>query len=305
MESIFNNTFNKYTSDKDKFESLYVFVIYDQSKEIVDERLNKISKIIDSIPDAKKKNFLKSRITNFKKYFDSYKNDIVNGIFLVSDDVKYINLEKYYIDTLKEFKINFSYQYGKTYDIDWLKKFLLDRDYTLVLKIKNNDVSISKVTSTKQLGVYSDTIKSLVINDIISSKIDKDTKFLIHGSSASLKNFEINNKNCIGCYNKELTLEQQIDMIEEAKYKHNIKELEVWLEKLLDPKDGHKLVFGNDIEENAENELIQTIYCTPEKSSRFIKFTNCEIKLVKSFKSGDFVNTFEKNYDGVLGIKYY
>ena len=305
MDSIFNNTFNEYTKYKDKFESLYIFVINDLTKEQLEERLNKIIKIIDNIQDSKKKNFLKSRMCNFKKYFDSYKNDIVNGIFLVNDDVKYFPMEKYYIDTIKEFKINFSYQYGKTYDIDWLRKLLLDREYTLVLKIKNNDVSISKITSSKQLCIYSETIKSPVITEIVGSKIDKNTKFLIHGSSVALKNIEIINKNCLGFYNKELTLEQQIDMIEEAKYKNNIKDLENWLEKILDPKEGHKLVFGNDIEENAENDLIQTIFCTPEKNYRFVKFENVDIKLVKSFKDGDFINTFVKNYDGVLGIKYY
>lgn len=306
MESIFNDTFNKYNLIKDKFDSLYIFIIYNESKEHVEGRLNKIIKTIDSIPDSKKKNYLSGRIINFKKYFESYKGDIINGIFFVNDEVKYFELDKYYIETLKIFKINFTFQYGNKYNLVWLKNMVIDRDYNFVIKIKNNDVSISKITEFKQLHIFSDTSKSLVIAEVINnSLLEKDKKFIIHGSSSHLKNYVINNKNCLGIFNKELSLEQQLEIIDESKYKDNIKELDGWLTKILDQKEGHKLVFGNDIEEQTENGLIKTIFCTIEKQDRFIKFDNVEIKLVKSFKNNDFICSFIKNYDSVLGIKYY
>jgi hypothetical protein len=305
MENIFNDTFNKYALTKDKFESLYIFIIYNKSKEDVEGRLNKIIKIIDSISDSKKKHYLKSRLLNFKNYFESVEGINVNGIFFVGDQIEYFVLDKYYIETLKMFKIDFSYQYGNRYDLDWLKNIIIDRDYTFVIKIKNNDVSISKINEFKQLNIFSDTIKSLSINDLINSKIEKDKKFIIHGSSNYLKNIELNNKACIGIYNKELLLDQQLEIIDEAKYKINIKELEDWLSKILDEKEGHKLVFGNDIEEQTENGLIKTVFCTIDKKYRFANLDNIEIKLVKSFKNNDFISDFIKNYDSVLGIKYY
>lgn len=203
------------------------------------------------------------------------------------------------------FKIDFSYHYGNKYDLDWLKNMIIDREYTFVIKIKNNDVSISKITEFKQLNVFSDTIKCVNINDIINCKIEKDKKYLLHGSSTHLKNYESQNKSCLGIFNKELQLEQQLDIIDEAIYKDNIKELEDWLSKILDIKTGHKLVFGNDIEEQSENGLIKTIFCTIDKKSRFIHLDNVEIKLVKSFRNNDFISSFIKNYDSVLGIKYY
>lgn len=66
MENIFNDTFSKYNSIKDKFESLYIFIIHNETKEDVEAKLNKIIKIIDSIADSKKKNYLRGRIFSFK-----------------------------------------------------------------------------------------------------------------------------------------------------------------------------------------------------------------------------------------------
>jgi hypothetical protein len=104
---------------------------------------------------------------------------------------------------------------------------------------------------------------------------------------------------------KDLSLEEIIDTIDKSIYEENIKELEIWLTKLLDPKEGHKIVFGNDIEESAEQGFIETIYCTPENEQKYSKFENVSIKLVKSYKNGDSIYNYSKNYNGVLGIKYY
>jgi len=311
METKFNDTFNKFKDDKDKFESLYIFVIYDLSKDEMEEKFTKIFKQLDGISDSKKKGFLKSRIFDFKKNIEMYKDDIINGIFFVGESIKYFELDKYYLETLKMFKVSkINFQFDKNYNIKWLKDLLLDRNYVNVLRVKNNDVSLTKFTSSKQLSIYSDTQKSINLLEIINTKLigDKDIKFLIHGSSTHLKqlnDFGYKNKNCLGIILKELNLEETIDTIDKSIYEENIKELEVWLKKLLDPKEGHKLVFGNDIEEATEQGFIETIYCTPENKEKYSKFENVNIKVVKSYKNGDSIYNYSKNYNGVLGIKYY
>ena len=311
METKFNDTFNKFKEDKDKFESLDIFVIYDFSKEEMEEKFTKIFKQLDGISDTKKKGFLKSRIFDFKKNIEMYKDDIINGIFFVGESIKYFELDKYYLETLKLFKVSkINFQFDKNYNIKWLKDLLLDRNYVNVLKVKNNDISLIKFTSTKQLSIYSDTQKSMNLLEIINTKLiaDKDSKFIIHGSSSHLKQLHdsgYKNKNCLGIILKELNLEETIDTIDKSIYEENIKELEVWLTKLLDPKEGHKLVFGNDIEESTEQGFIETIYCTPENKEKYSKFENVNIKLVKSYKNGDSIYNYSKNYNGVLGIKYY
>ena len=299
--------FNDYLSVKDKYESLYIFVIYDFTKEEMEDKFTKLFKQLDGISDSRKKGALKSRISDLKNYMEVYKESVIKGIFLVGDTIKYFDLDKYYLETLKLFKVSkCSFVYNKYFDIEWLKNLISDRSYTTIIKVKNNDVSVTKINSTKQLTVYNETIKSLNIIDIISKHTDKDSKFIINGSSTHLKQLtDYKNKQCLGVILKELNLEEQFEVIDKSIYEENIKELEIWLTKLLDPKEGHKLVFGNDVEEQADQGFLETIYCSIENKEKYSKFENVKIKYVKSFKNTDFVFSFSKNYNGVLGIKYY
>jgi len=302
-EEQFNNNFNKYKEITDKYESLYIFVIFEVTREEMEENFIRFFKMLDSISDTKRKIFLKARINDFKKNIDSTKEPIINGIYLVGEIIKYYPIEKYYLETLKMFKVNkYNYKFGKNYDIVWLKNLLLDRSYVNVVKVKNNDISISKINSTKQLCIFNETIKSMNILDILKTKIDKDIKFMIHGSSTNLKQLvDYKNKLCLGITNKELTLDEINEFIEDSLYLENIKELQNLLDRLDDPK----LVFGNDVLEQAESGFIKNIYCTVEKLEKYSKIDNLEIKIIKSSKKNETINNFIKNFDRVLGIKYY
>ena len=303
QEEQFNNNFNKYKQITDKYESLYIFVIFEVTRDEMEENFIRFFKMLDSISDPKRKAFLKSRINDFKKNIDSTKEPIINGIYLVGESIKYFPIEKYYIETLKMFKTNkYNYKFGKNYDIIWLKNLVLDRKYVNVVKVKNNDIIISKINSTKQLCTYNETIKSMNLLDILKLKMEKDINFMIHGNSNNLKQLiDYKNKLCLGIFNKELSLEEITDYIEDSLYIENIKELEELLKKIDDPK----LVFGNDIIDQAESGFIKTVYCSLEKIEKYSKIDNLQIKIIKSSKKVETINNFLKNFDSVLGIKYY
>ena len=81
--------FSQYKQFKDKFESLYIFVINNASIEEFNAKIEKIFKIMDNIPDSKKRGFLKSRIYDFQKNINENKPEgLIDGIFFVSDKVK-------------------------------------------------------------------------------------------------------------------------------------------------------------------------------------------------------------------------
>jgi len=304
IEKKFDSTFDKFKEIKDKFESLYIFVIYELASEELEDIFGKLLKNIDSIPDSKKKGYLKSRITNFKNNLDSSKDDIINGIYLVGETVKYFAIDKFFIDTLKLFKIGkFNYKFDNYFPISWLKNFVIDRNYVNVVKVKNNDVSITKFNQTKQLNVFNETIKSLNLVDFLKLKMEKDIKFLVHGSTKQLSDYK--NNLCLGIENRELKFEELNEYIEDAFYKENIKELEIWLSKISDPKENHKIVYNNDVFEQGENGFLETIYCTFENKDKFNTLENINIKVVKNSKNNDIINHFNKNFNGVLGIKYY
>ena len=69
-EEQFNNTFKKYKEITDKYESLYIFVIFELTREEMEENFTRFFKMLDSISDPKRKVFLKSRISDFKKNID-------------------------------------------------------------------------------------------------------------------------------------------------------------------------------------------------------------------------------------------
>jgi len=302
-EEQFNNNFNKYKEITDKYESLYIFVIFELTREEMEENFIRFFKMLDGISDPKRKVFLKARINDFKKNIDSTKEPIINGIYLVGESINYFMLEKYYLETLKMFKVSkYNYQFGKNYDITWLKNLVLDRNYVNVVKVKNNDISISKINSTKQLCTYNETVKSMNLIDILSKKMEKDIKFMIYGNSTNLKQLiDYKNKLCLGIINKELSLEEINEFIEDSLYLENIKELQNYLDRI----DDSKLVFGNDVLEQAESGFIKNIYCTPEKVEKYSKIDNLEIKIIKSSKKDETISNFIKNFDSVLGIKYY
>jgi hypothetical protein len=306
----FNESFSKYSTVKDKFDSLYIFVIYKLNLEDSYEKISKIINIIDSMSDTKKKNYLKCKLHNFREYLNTnYKpEEIINGIFMVNHDVKFESLIPYYSQTLNMFSHNkISYEYDCIYPIEWLKNLLLDREYINVIKVKNNDISHTKMNSTKKIIVYSSTIKSMELDKIVEERIPKGESYLIHGSSSVLKNYI--DKNAVSVHGSELNDEAILKIASNIKNLQFQTELEDILSKLLDPKIGSKIVFGKDIKLCIKNSLLKTIYCTELIKKQLLNIPqhliNFEIKVIKQIEKGDIYSQLEKDFSGAVGIKYY
>lgn len=306
----FNNTFYKYLDKKDKFDSLYIFVINNMIIEEVIEKVLKIILSIDNMSDTKKKIYLKNRLGNFMEYLKiNYKPEVfITEIFLIDDNINPETLTTYYKQTLQMFNVNnFLFEYSSTYPLEWLQNLLLDRDYVNVLKIKNNDIQHIKINSSKKLTVYSDTIKSMDLQKIIQDKIPKNEPYLIHGVSAVLKNFI--DKKAIGVYTNELTDNKILQIASNIKNLEYQKDLEDILSKLLDPKMNNKIVFGKDIQISIKNSLLKTLYCTEEvyKKTSVIPehLKTFEIKIIKQIEKGDICDRLEKDFSGAVGVKYY
>jgi hypothetical protein len=266
--------------------------------------------IIDSMSDFLKKSYLKNRLHNFREYLKTnYKPEsVVNGIFMVNDIVEFESLTPYHIFTLDMFSHNkISHQYGIEFPISWLKQLILDREYINVLKIKNNDITYTKMNSTKKINLYTHTIKSMDLNKIVLERIPKGESYLIHGVSGSLKNYT--DKNAVSVNTCELTDEsilKQMSNIKNIKYHRELTDV---LDKLLDPKMENKIVFGKDIRSCIKDGLLKTLYCTEPVHKKILNIPehlkNFEIKVIASMESGDMADKLEKDYSGAVGIKYY
>ena len=306
----FDTTFSQYSTIKDKFDSLYIFVIYKLDLELCYEKISKMINIIDSMSDVKKKTYLKIRLHNYREYLkiNYTPESIISGIFMIDSNVHLEQLIPYYTQTLDLFSHNkMSYEYDCSYPLTWLKKLLLDRDYINVIKVKNNDITHTKMNSTKRINVYSSTIKSMDIYKIVEERIPKGESYLIHGTSVSLKNYV--DKNAIGIYTSELDDESILKIASNIKNLQYQKELEDILSKLLDPKLGNKIVFGKDIKSCVKNSLLKTLYCTEVIQKQTLNIPvhllNFEIKVINQIEKGDIFDRLEKDFAGAVGIKYY
>ena len=306
----FDTLFKKYIDKKDKFDSLYIFVIYKQYIEESIETVLKVINNLESMPDIKRKIYLQKRLQNYKEWLKlKYKPESqIDGIFMISDNIEKENLTPYYLETLNIFSHNkISYNYGCEFPIEWLKKLLLDREYINVLKIKNNDITHTKLNSTKKINIYSNTIKSMDLQKIVLQQIPKGENYLIHGSSIFIKNYI--DKNAVSVSSKELSDDEIINLMYNYKYVKHHNELKDILNNLFDPKIENKLVYGKDIKISIQNNILKTLFCTDNIYSKLSKIPEhlkiFEIKLTKQIEKGDISEKLEKDYEGAIGIKFY
>ncbi len=309
-----NYIFDNYKTDKDKFESLYIFVIYDLTIDEFNNKIEKVMKILDNITDSKKRGFLKNRIYNFHKYISDFKDDnfYLDGIYFVSDKINKEKLTQENKNVLKFFNHpNFCYNYGNNYPIDWLINLINDIEYVNVFNIKNNDIKYFILNETKKKYIYQDTIKSMDIktiinNNILKNKENKIEKYFLYGSSVNLKTFQ--DPNCFNIINtnKEILDEDILNYYKMDKYKKNNDELKDILDKITTPKIINKIVFGNDNLQELENNMIDTIFVSDNNILlKEIQNYNANIKIVKSFSKGDIIDNFINNYGGIIGLKYF
>ncbi len=305
--------FSQYKSYKDKFDSLYIFVINNSTYDELNSKLDNIIKNMDNITDSIKRIFLKSRISKFKEHINENKvNEIIDGIFFVSEKIEIECLNKNHKESLQFFSHpKITYSYGKTYDLEWLSHLITNKEYINVFQIKNNDIKYFILNETKKKYIYQDSIKNIdiksVINKhIIKNKDEKSDKYFLYGTSSQLKNYQ--DTNCFQYINTSKILEDEeiINYYKMDKYRKNNEELQDILNKVTHPKFINKIVFGDDIYLELDNSMIEKIYITDNHVDLDkIKEYNANLIFVKSFNNGDDIDIFTKNYNGLLGIKYY
>lgn len=311
MTSHFDTIMNPFKITKDKYESLYIFVVYDAAVEIFIEKVNKIIGIIDLIQNSVKRNHIKKRLYSFLEHLSNVKPEtIINNIFLVDDTVHTIELEKTWKKTLIHFQCDsVAVKYDDIYQIDWLKSYLLDETYTNVIHVKNNDFKHYHLNSTKKRLHLSQTTKKMNIQTYMETNIPSKQICIVYGISATLKmmNDSIDGFIKIFKYDKkddEILLD--IDKIQNVDVS---KQLDMWLSKLLDPKEGSKIVFGKDIKTSIQNKMLKTLFCSPDVALQVNKKISDELKIfdlviVKSY-GADVGERLTTEFSGALGIKFY
>lgn len=305
----FEAIFGKYKNIEDRHESLYIFVINGLVIEELVEKVKKILSIVDSCNNPVKKSYLKSRLNNFIENLAVVDAEtIVNCIYMVSNSVSYHELRPYWKETLTNFKCDkFIVKYDNNYQLGWLKNLLLDRSYINALHLNNNVLKHIHLGFTKKRLFKEKDEKKMDINMYINENIKPNEIVIIYGVSSFLKNVQTTQKiKLLTGHKRDDELLEEYDKILNDE---NAVQLQWWLDRMNDPKEGKKIVFGKDIGNGITDGMIKTVFCSPERSIKLVKNysnDNIEDKIVVIRSYGDDIGARLVNeFNGAIGIKFY
>lgn len=315
------NILNDYKLIEESTESLFSILIYnkkiDEIIKFTEDQLDKAKNISNPI----KKNKVNNRLFSFLKYlrdnYESIEDYIVNSIFLLNDKVFEYKLSK------DEIKIAHEYSFQKVYfksdikfHVSYFNDLFYNFDFIHTIKINKNELSIIKLNKNKEKEL--EKLKLNNENNIIES-IDKIRKIynyndyiVVYGNNTLLSKL-INIKNII--IKKDLINKDEIhDLYENEIMKKNITELEKRMNDIKNVNTNIDLyIFGKlkmEIKDAIESYSIKELYIENKKLEKLKEFIdndllNFKIIPIKSLEVGDSADIFIKDYNGLMGIKYF
>ena len=318
------NNLNQYKNITESTDTLISLLVYD--KKVIDlitfleNELEKAKKISNPI----KKHKINNRLFNLIKFLnDTYNEESVlnlniNSIFLVHDKIIEYKLTKEDVDNAKYFKfLNIQIYSDTFFYIDYFIDLFLNFNFIYSIKVNKNDYSITKFNKNKEKEIENSKVSNEdkmmeLIENIRKNNNYKDL-IIIYGKSILISKLENKIKNII-LSNDFLNRESLYNLYENEVMKKNHLLLKEKLEALNNEKTNIDLyVFGKlkfEIKESIESYLIKELYIEDkklEKLKTFVddSFFNFKIIPIKSIEDGDIAYNFIKDYNGIMGIKYY
>lgn len=312
MSLQFDETFGKFKSEEDKFESLYIFVIRSMTIENVINELKRMISTADEIANNVKKNYIKARLYSFVTYLE--RGDLettISGIYMIYKKIEEFSIIKEWDDTLNMFRCkNFVCEYGDKFKLDWLRNYLTDKSYLNVFHIQNNNIKHIFLNSTKRVVNSEHDEKNCKLLEFIEQRVQKNEYSIVHGTSSYLKQLKDTTtlKVLTGTKKDDEIFEEYEKIMNEKKSK----ELQKWLDLMQNPdsKEAKKIVFGKEIMDAINDRMLKTLFCTP-RIKKFV-FENFEqdalifdIVEIKSYDQSDIGTKLKKDFNGSIGIKFY
>ena len=311
-----------YSSYEETLETQFTIIIYDKPiNDIInylEDHLNKAKNITNPIKKNKINNRLFSLIEYLKQNYDE--NYIINNIFLINDKIVDYKLNKTEINTCETYKFSkIIYKIDFKFLIDYIVDLFTNFHFIYSIKINKNEAVVNKFNRNKELEEENyKSINENKINEIIENirknNNYKDIIFICGGNN--------NNNNLLSKINlKDIILQKEIgnkDQLYELYENELMKKNHILLQKRLDDMKNDKTnidlyVFGKlkiEIKDAIESYSIKELYIEEKKLNKLKEFVdssffNFKIIIIKILEENDVANLFIKNYNGIMGIKYY
>ena len=298
----------KFKNENDNFS--YTFIIYDIStEEFVNQLKKKIDNLNKKINNSFKKKNINDRLFSFITYIESNytPNFNINSIFLVNKKVYNLQFTKNDLQFCKKWNINkFYMNYDFTFQIEYLIRLFSTNSTKTIFKFDKTNYEIIELDSTKSRIV--ENHKNMDIQEI-NNFISNYKPTVIYGNNIILKKLD-SQKNTIIFEN--MNYEKILELISNKEIEENQEKFKKeFLDNLTNPSEMDKLIYGKkEVGLSIENFQIKKLFINPKllkilKEKADPSMLNFEIVMIKSQKKGDLGTILNKDYGGMVGIKYY
>ena len=318
----YKNIFRNIEDKNSNNDTLITFFCYNKKISelinIFEEQLSNIKKINNPIKKNKLYNGYNSLITKVSE--DLSEDFNISSIFFVDDSLIEIKLTAENIKTAIEYRFpQYFLKIENYFLIDYIIDLFFNFNFIYTFQLNNALLNITKINKNKEKEIKN--LKIIKENNIVDEidLVRKENNYkeiiILYGTSPLLNKLTIANnlKNIIikkDNYNRELLYQ----IYEDDKMKKNHELLEKKLGDLQNEKTNIDLyVFGKlkiEIKDAIESYLLKELYIDEEKLEKlktFIddSFFNFTIITIRKLEAGDIADNFIKDYNGIMGIKYY
>ena len=316
--------FKKYIESIDALLSIYIYnKKISEAINYFEDQLEKAKKISNPNKKYKVNNRLYSFIEYLKILESANPNMLLNKIYLINDNIKEYSLTNDEINVASSFHlINIFYKCDTYFYIDYFIDLFHNLNLYYYIKINKADLSIYQYNKNKEKDIF--TCKITNENKIIEEYENIRKKYkdiiIIHGNSVflnklkSITDKDSNKLNNVHIEYDFLSKESCYEIYENELMLKNYQLLDNRLKELNNEKCNTDIfLFGKlkvEIKEAIESYLLKELYIEDKKLEKLKTFVddsyfNFKIIPIKSIKEGDIGDIFIKNYNGLLGIKYF
>ncbi len=307
-----------YSSNQDL---LVTIVSYNDSVLDFITKLNDTLESCKKISNSIKRHELNTIIFNLIQRMNNYpdENVKVNSLFFISNEqnifyqYEFNNNE---LNTLREYNIfNFQYRNTEKFPIDEFIDIFTNFVFINSMQMNRMELRLWQMNQYKSKELVN--IKSINENQLMDlitkTRIQKDDKIIIYGQSPLLTSQKIqeNNKNII--VNKNLTKDEVWSVYKDELMRDNLVILQERMSKINDEKHMNLYVFGRikiEIKEHIENYLLKELFIE-ERKLKILENDlpkecfNFKIYPIRSLTPNDIGDQFIRDYNGLMGIKYF
>jgi hypothetical protein len=299
---------SQYANETDKFESLYTIMVHSISPDDLVVDMQHQLKKINTVTNTYRRKYLNDRMFSFIEHIKQNYSQVneVNSLFLIGKEIHDIPLTKNYRNILKEYNVMKQiFLYGSYFAIDRIDKILNDTHLHDIILIDKDKFTHTKLNSTKYKVMKHD----ISVSDLVDYMNKNDIKRgVFHGAAIHIKKIIINSPHIKS--DKKLTNEELLSLVNKYDMQELHRELTECIAMISNEKTMHLISYGKNLVSDIKNFMIKKLYCTSKMTKRVKdKFEKSELNFkmieVTRLEKGDICDIFDKDYNGIIGIKYY